>query len=80
MSKNIVHQYFKKETDGTKLLLKFKPIHRKGTQLTIRAHAEPEANELDFDGEPEELEEVLRAEGYVPVSAIEYNLYLSGLL
>ncbi len=80
MSKNIVHQYFKKEADGTKLLLKFNPVHLKGTQLTIRAQSEPEEDEVDFDGTPEELESTLRAEGYVPVSAMEYNLYLSGLL
>ena len=34
-SSNIVHQYFKKEIEGTKILVKVNPIHWKGTEITV---------------------------------------------
>jgi hypothetical protein len=35
MSSNIVHQYFKKEVEGTKIIVKVNTIQLKGTELTI---------------------------------------------
>jgi hypothetical protein len=77
MSKNIVHQYFKKELEGAKILVKVNPIHLKGTELTVLRPGEVEARDLDFDGD---IFEDLKADGFEEVNAMEFNLYLSGLL
>jgi hypothetical protein len=73
---NIVHQYFKKELEGTKILVKVNPIHLTGTELTVTAETS-EMRDLEFDGE---IFEDLQADGFVGVNAIEFNLYLAGLL
>ena len=76
MSTNIVHEYFKKETDQLKILVKLNPIHWKGTELTIDTAGAIEIRELEFD---EEIREDLKADGFEPSSAMEFNLYFSGL-
>jgi hypothetical protein len=76
MSSNIVHEYFKKETDQVKILVRLNPIHWKGTELTITTSEKPEVRELEFD---EEIREDLKADGFVPASALEFNLHFSGL-
>jgi hypothetical protein len=73
---NIVHQYFKKELEGTKILVKVNPIHLTGTELTVTAKTS-EMRDLEFDGE---IFDDLQADGFVGVNAIEFNLYLAGLL
>jgi len=73
---NIVHQYFKKETEGTKLLVRVNPIHWTGSELTITPEG-AEMRELDFDSE---IFEDLKADGFAEVNPIEFNLYLAGLL
>lgn len=77
MSKNIVHQYFKKELDGGKILVKVNPIHLKGTELTVPRKGDVAARDLDFD---ENIFKDLEADGFEEVNAMEFNLYLSGLL
>ncbi|MCB0493575.1 MAG: hypothetical protein KDC93_14305 [Cyclobacteriaceae bacterium] len=73
---NIVHQYFKKEIEGSKLLVKLNPIHLNGIELVVYAHGEVEVRELDFD---EAIFEDLEADGFKEVSGMEFNLHLSGL-
>jgi hypothetical protein len=73
---NIVHQYFKKELEGTKILVKLNPIHLTGTELTITG-TDTEMRELEFDAE---IAEDLKADGFAEVNAMEFNLYLAGLL
>lgn len=77
MNNNIVHQYFKKELDGAKILVKVNPIHLKGTELTVPQKGEVEARDLEFDTE---IFDDLKADGFEEVNAMEFNLYLSGLL
>lgn len=77
MSKNIVHQYFKKELGGSKILVKVNPIHLKGTELTVLKKGEVEARDLEFD---EDIFKDLEDDGFEEVNAMEFNLYLSGLL
>jgi hypothetical protein len=72
---NIVHQYFKKELEGSKILVKVNPIHLKGTELVVDGDS-VHARDLDFDSE---IFEDLKADGFVEVNALEFNLYLSGL-
>jgi len=76
LSKNIVHQYFKKELEGTKILVKVNPIHFQGTELTIE-DGKIEARDLEFD---DRIFGDLKADGFQEVNAMEFNLYLSGLI
>ena len=73
---NIVNQYFKKEFEGTKILVKVNPIHFKGTELTIFPDGNSELRELDFDAE---IFDDLKEDGFEVASPLEFNLYLSGL-
>ncbi|NOS54882.1 MAG: hypothetical protein HOP37_01335 [Cyclobacteriaceae bacterium] len=73
---NIVHQYFRKEENGTKIIVRVNPIHWIGAELTI-TEAGAEMRELEFDNE---VIEDLKVDGFEEVNAIEFNLYLAGLL
>lgn len=72
---NIVHQYFKKETKGVKILVKVNPIHLKGSEITVEKDG-VEIRDLEFD---EQIFDDLKEDGFVEVNALEFNLYLSGL-
>ncbi|MBK5277391.1 MAG: hypothetical protein JJE09_00865 [Bacteroidia bacterium] len=73
---NIVHQYFKKEIDGTKVLVKVNPIHYKGTEITIFPDGNSAQRELEFDSE---IFDDLNADGFEIGNPMEFNLYLSGV-
>ncbi|MFZ1806478.1 MAG: hypothetical protein WAU36_04620 [Cyclobacteriaceae bacterium] len=73
---NIVHQYFKKEIEGSKLLVKLNPIHLTGLELIVYAHGKVETRDLNFD---EAIFDDLEADGFKEVSGMEFNLHLSGL-
>jgi Asp-tRNA(Asn)/Glu-tRNA(Gln) amidotransferase A subunit family amidase len=73
---NIVHQYFRKELEGEKILVKLNPIHLQGIELTISAKG-TEMRELEFDAE---IVDDLKADGFAEVNAMEFNLYLAGLI
>ncbi len=74
---NIVHQYFKKESEGAQILVKVNPIEFKGTEISISKDGETEMRELEFDSE---IFDDLKADGFEPSSALEFNLYFSGLV
>ncbi len=73
---NIVHQYFKKEFEGTQILIKVNPIEFKGIEISISKKGETEMRELEFDSE---IFEDLKRDGFEPSSALEFNLYFAGL-
>jgi hypothetical protein len=73
---NIVHHYFKKELEGTKILVKVNPIHLTGTELIISGQG-TEMRELELDAE---IAEDLKADGFAEVNGMEFNLYLAGLI
>jgi hypothetical protein len=75
-SNNIVHQYFKKQLVGSKLLVKVNPIQWKGTELLVPESGEVEIRDLDFDAE---IFDDLKADHFTECTALEFNLYLSGL-
>jgi len=77
MSSNIVHQYFKKELEGLKILVKVNPIHWKGTEITVDGEGHAEARDLTFDAE---IFKALKADGFVESSPLEFNLYDSGIV
>lgn len=76
-SSNIVHQYFKKEDQGGKTLLKINPIHLSGIEIIIPVKGEPESHEIEV---PNTFEAELPKEGYEACSPLEFNLYLNGLV
>lgn len=74
---NIVHQYFRKQHEGTTILVKLNPIFFKGTEITVFSDGKTHVRELDFD---ENIEEDLKVDGFENASALEFNLYASGLV
>jgi hypothetical protein len=73
---NIVHQYFKKEFDDFTVLVRVNPLQFKGTEITLPKSGPAEIRELDFD---EQILDDLKVDGFVEASALEFNLYYSGL-
>ena len=73
---NIVHQYFRKEMEGLTILVRVNPIQFKGTEITIQPGGN-EMRELELD---EDIFEDLKVDGFVESSALEFNLYLNGLV
>ncbi|MCX8490453.1 MAG: hypothetical protein ORN54_05240 [Cyclobacteriaceae bacterium] len=73
---NIVHQYFKKEENGAKIIVRVNPIHWTGAELTI-TEIGADLRELELDSD---VLEDLKLDGFEEVNAIEFNLYLAGLL
>ncbi|MEQ9231419.1 MAG: hypothetical protein RIF46_12120 [Cyclobacteriaceae bacterium] len=74
---NIVHQYFKKEIEGSKILVKVNPVHFTGVEMVIHHDGQLETRHLDFDTE---ILEDLAVDGFEEVSGMEFNLHLSGLI
>jgi hypothetical protein len=73
---NIVHQYFKKEFEEVKILVKVNPIGYTGTEITVLKTGEIEMRDLEFD---EAIFDDLEADGFETASPLEFNLYYSGL-
>ena len=76
MGSNIVHQYFKKEIDGTKIIVKINPIHLKGTEIIVLKKGVIKRRELEFDVA---IFDDLKTDGFIEASPLEFNLYESGL-
>ena len=77
VSKNIVHQYFKKTVDGSSVIVKVNPIYYNGLELTIPTGGKPELREMEYDAG---IFDDLKKDGFAEVSALEFNLYESGLI
>ena len=73
---NIVHRYFKKKFNESTILIKVNPILFKGIEITLLGNEESQVRELTFD---EDIWEDLKADGFDEASALEFNLYYSGL-
>jgi len=74
---NIVHQYFKKELEGLKMLVKVNPIHLTGTEIIVDQAGEMQSRDMEFDSQ---IFDDLKHDDFVEVNALEFNIYLSGLL
>jgi hypothetical protein len=77
MHSNIVHQYFKKETAESKILMKVNPLHLSGIELVVNNKGLVSSRDMELD---EAIFEELEREGFREVNALEFNLYLSGLV
>ena len=73
---NIVHRYFKKKFTEATILVKVNPILFKGVEITLLVSGESQIRELHFD---EDIWEDLKTDGFEEASALEFNLYYSGL-
>ena len=73
---NIVHQYFKKQFEDFKVLVKVNPILFKGVEITVFNDGKSELREMEFDNG---IFEDLKVDGFEEASPMEFNLYLSGL-
>lgn len=60
-----------------KILLKIDPVHLTGKELLIQNDGETRKRSLAFD---EQIWDDLEVDDFQEVSAMEFNLYLSGLL
>jgi hypothetical protein len=74
---NIVHQYFRKESEDVTILLRVNPIQLKGMEITLPKNGEPGVQELELE---QSIFEDLKADGFIEASPLEFNLYFSGLL
>lgn len=77
LKSNIVHRYFKKEIDGSKILIKLDPIHLTGTEIVVGRDGKNDKRSLEFD---ELIYEDLQTDEFTEVSSMEFNLYLAGLI
>jgi len=75
-SSNIVHQYFRKDFEDAKILVKVNPIMFTGIELTIDKDGEVQMREMEFDNE---IFDDLEADGFQQSSPLEFNLYFTGL-
>lgn len=73
---NIVHQYFKKELDEGTIMVQVNPYEFIGLEILISKEGNIRTTEREFE---EEIFEDLEADGFVPASPLEFNLYLKGL-
>jgi hypothetical protein len=73
---NIVHQYFKKELEDLTILVRVNPFHFKVSEITISRAGETHVREIEAD---EDVIDDLKADGFVESSALEFNLYFTGL-
>jgi hypothetical protein len=73
---NIVHQYFRKKFEDSTILVKVNPIAFKGTEITLFSNGEIARRDLMFD---EDIIEDLKIDGFEEASALEFNLYYSGI-
>ena len=73
---NIVHRYFKKKFEDGTILVKVNPLAYTGVEMTLFADGKGETRELTFD---EAIWEDLKMDGFEEASALEFNLYYSGL-
>lgn len=74
--KEVIHQYFKKEIEGAKIIVQINPESWRGVELIIHPNGEVEKTKRTFD--PDIFED-LAADEFRPSSPLEFNLYLKGL-
>jgi len=76
LSSNIVHQYFKKDQPGLKILLKVDVIRLRAIELIVPDKGELSWNEIEIQ---EGTVDQLVAGGFKETGPLEFNLYDAGL-
>ena len=71
-----IHQYYKGEIDGLKVLVQVDPEQLTGLELIINEEGDVVKTKRKFD---KEIYDDLAEDGFVKSSALEFNLYLKGI-
>ena len=74
---DVIHQYFKKETDDFIILVRVNPVDYTGLELLIGPGGEIKKTVRTFD---EDIFEDLAVDQFKEVGALEFNLYLKNLV
>lgn len=74
---NIIHQYFKRVFEDQIILVQVDPDNFKGLELIIYPDGSVEKTKRKFD---EEIFDDLEEDEFEKASALEFNLYLKGLV
>jgi hypothetical protein len=74
---NIIHQYFKKSIEGHLILLQVDAENLKGVELIVAPDGKIEKTKRVLD---EHIFEDLEEDGFEKSHALEFNLYLKGLV
>ena len=77
MKKNIIHKYYKKVFDDYTVLVQVDPDAHRGMELIIHPDGKVEKTKMTFD---EEIFDDLAHDGFAEASALEFNLYMKGLV
>ena len=72
----VIFQYFKKEIDSDKILVRINPTSMEGLELLVASTGEIVQHTRQFD---EFIYEDLTYDEFVKSSPIEFNLYLSAI-
>ena len=72
----VLYQYFKKEIDSNKILVRINPSTHEGVELLVSETGEISKNIRAFDSE---IYADLEFDKFTEGSALEFNLYLSGI-
>ena len=74
---NIIHQYFKRVFEDQIILVQVDPENYKGLELIVYPDGKVEKTKRQFD---EEIFDDLEEDEFEKASALEFNLYLKGLV
>ncbi len=72
----VLYQYFKKEIDSNKILVRINPSTLEGIELLVSETGEVSENNRKFDSE---IYNDLEFDKFTESSPLEFNLYLSGI-
>jgi hypothetical protein len=76
LSSNIVHQYFKKDLTGMKILMKVDVLRLRAVELRVPDDGPLSWEETDIN---EDAVNQLMADGFQQSGPLEFNLYEAGL-
>jgi hypothetical protein len=77
MKKEIIHQYFKKSFEDYLVLVQVNPETFSGMELIIHPDGKVEKNKMKFDSV---IFDDLKHDNFLEASALEFHLYLKGLV
>ncbi|WKK83477.1 hypothetical protein QYS48_14170 [Marivirga arenosa] len=76
-SSAVVHEYYKRVFDDYTVLVQVNPINFTGLELIIHPEGKIEKTKMEFD---EHIKEDLEHDDFQSTTALEFNLYLKGLV
>ncbi len=73
----VVHQYYKLVSEDFTILVRVNPVDLGGLELILAPDGQVIKTDRQFD---EDIYEDLQADGFQEASALEFNLYLKGIV